>query len=128
MDVKNDMTIAISGGKRMLVVTPDIENVKFKKSTKRLPVNRKNKPDPKTESGFPSHARLQGRREIFSQVSSSICSAYSLIENSLPHAVQQNSTLRQPTRSSTSFLQILHFIKNLVMQESGASSQESEDV
>ncbi len=49
MDVKNDMTIAINGGKRMLVVTPDIGNVKFKKSMERLPVNGKNKPDPKTE-------------------------------------------------------------------------------
>jgi hypothetical protein len=30
MEVKNDMTIAINGGTRMLVVTPEIGKVMFK--------------------------------------------------------------------------------------------------
>jgi hypothetical protein len=57
------------------------------------------------------YARLLGRREIFSQVSSSIWSEYSLIENSLPHAVQRKVMARQPIRSSTFLPQVLHFMK-----------------
>jgi hypothetical protein len=72
------------------------------------------------------HARLLGRREIFSQVSSSIWSEYSLIENSLPHAVQRNVTALQPIRSSTFLPQVLHFIRTSnKKQETGASTQES---
>jgi hypothetical protein len=57
------------------------------------------------------HARLQGRREIFSHVSASIWSEYSLIEKSLPHTVQRKVMVRQPIRSSTSLPQDLHFIE-----------------
>jgi hypothetical protein len=57
------------------------------------------------------HALLQGRREILSQVSSSISLMYSLIVYSSPHTVQRNATIFQPMRSSTSLLQALHFIK-----------------
>jgi len=57
------------------------------------------------------HALLLGRREIFSQVSSSISSLKSLIVNSLPHPVQRKVTVRQPMRSSTGLLQTLQFIK-----------------
>jgi hypothetical protein len=60
---------------------------------------------------FQFHARLQGRREIFSHISSSIWSEYSLIEKTLPHDVQRNDTSRQPIRSSTFLPQNLHFIK-----------------
>jgi hypothetical protein len=68
---------------------------------------------------------LQGRREIFSHVSSSIWSEYSRIEKSLPHAVQRMLTVRQPIRSSTSLPQDLQFIETSREQETGASTQES---
>jgi hypothetical protein len=62
------------------------------------------------EQDVRAYALLEGRRAIFSHVSSSSSSRYSLTGNSLPHDVQRMVTAFQPILRTTSLLHALHFI------------------
>jgi len=57
-----------------------------------------------------AYTLLLGRRAIFSHVSSSSSSRYSLIGNSLPHDVQRMVAAFQPILRTTSFPHALHFM------------------